>query len=364
MKINQITKLIEEFAPLSLQEDYDNAGLLIGNADDEVNAALLCIDVSEKIIDEAITKKCNLIISHHPLIFKGLKSITGKNETERCVLKAIKNNIAIYTAHTNIDNAEHGVSFKMAEKIGLKNTQILLPQAEKLLKLVTFVPNDKADEVRQAIFEGGGGAIGNYDMCSYNLHGEGTFRALEGTNPYVGNVGEMHTEAEMRIEVILPNYLKNSVLSKLIKVHPYEEPVVDFYVLQNAYPKVGSGLVGELENEVDEIVFLQKLKEIFAVPCIKHSPLTGKRIKKVALCGGSGSFLINNAIASQADIFITGDVKYHDYFLAENRILIADIGHFESEQYTKEIFFEIIRKKFSTFAVHFSEIEKNQINYL
>ncbi len=362
--IKQITQTIEDFAPLSLQEDYDNAGLLVGNPDMEATSALLCIDVTENVIDEAIQKKCNLIISHHPFIFKGLKSITGKNEIEKCIIKAIKNNIAIYACHTNIDNISTGVSAKIAEKIGLKNTQVLEPQSGQLIKLVTFAPTNKANDVRNAIFEAGAGHIGHYDMCSYNLQGEGTFRASEGTNPYVGNIGELHTEPETRIETILPVYLKNKVLATLIKAHPYEEPAFDIYPLLNTTQQTGAGLVGELEIEEDEILFLNRLKQIFTVPCIKHSGLTDRKVKKVALCGGSGSFLISKAIAMQADIFITGDIKYHDYFMSENKLLIADIGHFESEQYTKEIFLEIITKKFPTFAAYYSEVNTNPINYL
>jgi dinuclear metal center YbgI/SA1388 family protein len=362
--IKDICNIIENFAPLALQEDYDNAGLLIGNPDATATAALLCIDVTEKIVDEAIEKRCNIIISHHPLIFKGLKSITGKNEIEKCVVKAIKNDIAIYAAHTNLDNLANGVNGKIAEKIGLKNCQILQPKIDVLLKLVTFVPVEQADNVRKAIFEAGAGHIGNYDSCSYNLQGEGTFKASEAAKPFVGNIGELHTELEIRIETILPVYLKNKVLTALIKAHPYEEPAFDIYELKNVAPNIGSGLKGELEQSEDELAFLNRLKAVFNIPSIRHSPFTGKKIKKVALCGGAGSFLINKAIASQADVFITGDLKYHDFFLPENKLLMADIGHFESEQYTKEIFFEIIRKKIPTFATHFSEVNTNPINYL
>jgi len=363
MQIHEITKTIEETAPLSLQEDYDNAGLLLGNPNDEARAALLCIDVSEETITEAISKKCNLIIAHHPLIFKGLKSITGKNEVERCVQKAIKNNIAIYAAHTNLDNAENGVSARMAEKIGLKNFTILQPQTGKLAKLATFVPKSHAETLRNAIFEAGGGCIGNYDMCSFNAVGEGSFRAKDGANPFAGSIGNLHFEDEVKIEVTFPIYLKNRILTSIIKSHPYEEPVVDFYALQNVYSKAGSGVVGTLEVDMDEKEFLLHLKKVFGTPVIKHSPFLGRKVRKIALCGGAGSFLTGQAIAAGADVFVTGDVKYHDFFQAENRLVIADVGHFESEQYTKEIFFEIIRKKFPTFAVHFSE-EKNRINYL
>jgi dinuclear metal center YbgI/SA1388 family protein len=364
IKINDIAQAIEDIAPLALQEDYDNAGLLVGDRNAEAKAALLCLDVTEKVEDEAIAKNCNLIISHHPLIFKGLKSITGKNETERCVLKAIKNDIAIYAAHTNLDNSFTGVNAKIAEKLQLQNLQVLQAQENTLIKLVTFVPVKNSAEVLAAILDAGAGHIGNYDMCSYNLQGLGTFRALEGTNPHVGEIGKMHTEHEVRIETILPAYIKSKVISALIKAHPYEEPAFDIYPVQNLSKQSGAGIIGELANEIGETEFLQLLKQTFNIPCLKHSALTGKKIKKVALSGGSGSFLISQAISSKADVFITGDIKYHDYFLPENRLLMADIGHFESEQYTKEIFFDIIRKKFPTFVVNFSEVNSNPINYL
>ncbi len=364
IKINDITQAIEEIAPLALQEDYDNAGLLVGDRNAEAKAALLCLDVTEKVVDEAISKNCNLIISHHPLIFKGLKSITGKNETERCVLKAIKNDIAVYACHTNIDKAFVGVNAKIAEKLRLEKLQILQPQSNVLLKLAVFVPAEKSAAVLSAVLDAGAGHIGNYDMCSYNTQGLGTFRALEGANPYVGEVGEMHTGHEVRIETIFPAYLKAKVLSALLKAHPYEEPAFDIYPLQNEFQQVGVGMLGELSKEMDETEFLMQLKQIFNVPCIKHSPLTGRKVKKVALCGGAGSFLLQQAISAKADVFITGDIKYHDYFLVENQLLLTDIGHFESEQYTKELFFDIIRKNFPTFVVNFSEVNSNPINYL
>ena len=364
MTVKSICELIEEVAPLALQESYDNAGLLVGDSQMEVTSALVCIDITVEVIDEAISKNCNFIISHHPLIFNGLKRITGQNEVQRCVAKAIKNDIAIYAAHTNLDNVLEGVSGRMAEKIGLKNVRILQPKQNVLLKLVTYVPKIHSFAVREALFNAGAGQIGNYDSCSFNSDGTGTFIANVNAQPFVGKIDELHSEPETKIEVILPDYLKYKVLDALISSHPYEEPAYDFIPLRNAWNQVGAGVVGELEVAEDELKFLNRMKEIFNVPTIRHTQLSGKKIKRIAVCGGSGSSFLNDAILAKADVFISGDFKYHEFFDADNRILIADIGHFESEQFTKDIFFEIITKKMPTFAVQISDSKTNPINYL
>ena len=364
MKIKEIVSALERFAPLPLQDGFDNAGLQIGLTDAEATGALLCLDVTEAVLDEAIASGCNLIISHHPLIFKGYKSITGKDYVERCILKAIKNDIVIYSAHTNLDNAPGGVNFKIAEKIGLKNVRILDPKESSLIKLVTFVPSAQAEEVRNALFTAGCGCIGNYDSCSYNTEGEGTFRAQEGSHPFCGTVGELHHETEVRIETILPEYKKGEVIRALLSKHPYEGPAYDLYPLHNSWAQVGSGIVGELEEPESELEFLKRIKKIFEVGCLKHNKLTGRLIQKVSLCGGAGAFLIPQAVRSGADVFITGEIKYHDYFGRETDILLAEIGHYESEQYTKEIFYSIIRDLFPNFALQFSKVNTNPIKYL
>ena len=364
MKIKEIVSALERFAPLPLQDGFDNAGLQIGLTDAEATGALLCLDVTEAVLDEAIASGCNLIISHHPLIFKGYKSITGKDYVERCILKAIKNDIVIYSAHTNLDNVPGGVNFKIAEKIGLKNVRILDPKESSLIKLVTFVPSAQAEEVRNALFTAGCGCIGNYDSCSYNTEGEGTFRAQEGSHPFCGTVGELHRETEVRIETILPEYKKGEVIRALLSKHPYEEPAYDLYPLHNSWAQVGSGIVGELEEPESELEFLKRIKRIFEVGCLKHNKLTGRLIQKVSLCGGAGAFLIPQAVRSGADVFITGEIKYHDYFGRETDILLAEIGHYESEQYTKEIFYSIIRDLFPNFALQFSKVTTNPIKYL
>jgi len=364
MNVQSICNLIEEVAPLALQESYDNAGLLVGNSQMEVIGVLATIDITEEVIDEAIEKKCNMIISHHPLIFSGLKRLVGHNEVQRCVVKAVKNDIAIYAAHTNLDNVLQGVNGKIADKIGLINRHILQPKPNGLLKLITYVPRLHSYRVRSAMFEAGAGQIGNYDTCSFNVEGTGTFRANEKAAPFVGEINEIHSEPETRIEVVLPEYLQFKVLEALLKSHPYEVPAYDIIPLQNAWNEVGAGIVGELEIEEDELEFLKRIKTVFNCSAIRHTHLLGNKIKRVAVCGGSGSSFLSDAIRSKADVFITGDFKYHEFFDAENRILIADIGHFESEQFTKEIFLEIISEKMTTFAVQISDIKTNPINYL
>ncbi len=363
MQIKDVISAIEKFAPLSLQEDYDNSGLIIGNENEEVQSVLITVDVIEKTIEEAVKLGSNLIISHHPVIFGGLKKITGRNFTERIIINAIKNNIAIYSAHTNLDNIITGVNGIIADKLGLKDKNILQPKEKFLYKLVTFVPVDHIDKVREAIFNAGAGNIGNYDSCSFNVSGEGTFKGNEDANPFVGKKGDMHKEKEIRIESIFPGYLKNKIINNLLNAHPYEEVAYDIYPLENDYLKAGSGLTGILENEISEIDFLKKVKEIFGTKSIKYSKFLKKPIKKVAICGGSGSFLLKEAIKEKADVFISADIKYHQFFDADNKIFIMDVGHYESEQFTKEIFYNLLTKKFSTFAIHLSKYNTNPINY-
>ncbi|MDR1585748.1 MAG: Nif3-like dinuclear metal center hexameric protein [Prevotellaceae bacterium] len=364
MTVKDICDIIEEFAPIALCESYDNAGLLVGDGQAEISGVLISIDVTEAVLDEAIQKGCNMIVSHHPLIFGGLKRLTGSNEAQRCAAKAIRNNVAIYAAHTNIDSVLQGVSGRMAEKIGLVNTRVLRAKTDILLKLAVFAPLAHAGKVRQALFDAGAGRIGNYDSCSYNIEGKGSFRAGEGTNPFVGNKNEIHTEAETRIEVVLPAYLKDKVIRALLQAHPYEEAAYDIYPLKNEWQQAGLGIAGDLPRPEREEDFLRRIKKLFSAGIVRHTALRGKEIKRVALCGGAGSAFLPDAIASEADIYISGDFKYHEFFNAENKIIIADIGHFESEVFTKEIFYEIITKKISTFAVRISDINTNPINYL
>ncbi|MBP9016931.1 MAG: Nif3-like dinuclear metal center hexameric protein [Paludibacteraceae bacterium] len=364
MKVQYVCNILEEFAPLALQEAYDNAGLIVGEPFMEVTGILITLDVTMEVLEEAHRKECNFILAHHPLIFNPLKRLIGQNETERCVVFALKNDLAVYAAHTNLDNLWNGVNHKIAEKLQLVNTQVLKPLSHQLLKLITFVPHAYADNVRKALFDAGAGNIGNYDSCSFNVEGKGTFKADENAHPFVGEHNEFHIEPETRIEVILPYYLKSSVLNALLQAHPYEEPAYDLILLENDWHRTGAGLMGNLETPIDELTFLRNLKTVFSVPCIRHTPLLGKDIVKVAVCGGSGSTFLRNAIQQGADVFISADFKYHEFFNADGKILIADVGHYESEQFTKDIFYEIISKKIPNFVVKISETYTNPINYL
>ncbi|SFO15088.1 dinuclear metal center protein, YbgI/SA1388 family [Chitinophaga sp. YR627] len=364
MKIRDITNAIAAFAPLQYQESYDNAGLLFGNADWEVTGVLLTLDTTEAVIDEAIEKKCNLVVAHHPIVFGGLKKINGNNYVERVAIKAIKNDIAIYAAHTNLDNVRNGVCNMMAQRLDLQQCSVLSPKRELLRKLYTFVPQAAAEKVRAALFAAGAGHIGAYDECSYNMEGTGTFKAGAGTNPYVGEIGQRHMEPETKVEVIFPVYLENAVVKALLGSHPYEEVAYDIVKLENAYAEVGSGLIGELKAPMEEEAFLRWVKQQFDTGCVRYTPLRGRPVKKVALCGGAGSFLLKRAISAGADAYISADFKYHEFFDAENQIVIADVGHFESEQFTVELFYHILTEKFPNFAPLKSTIRTNPVNYL
>lgn len=363
MKVQDITSLLEKTASPYLQENYDNAGLITGNANWECTGVITCLDATEAVVLEAIEKKCNLIIAHHPIIFGGLKKITGKNYVEQTIIAAIKNDIAIYAVHTNLDNVVQGVNGKIADMLGLINRQVLQPKNNLLKKLYTFVPVAHAEKVRNAIFAAGGGQISNYSECSFNSEGQGTFKAGAGTDPFVGNIGERHTEQEIKMEVIFPAWQERAIYNALISAHPYEEVAYDIIALDNTSTQVGSGLIGELPAAVSETSFLKDIKEKFNLSVIKHTPLLNRPVKKVALCGGAGSFLIGAATASGADFYISSDIKYHEFFDANGRVVVADIGHYESEQFTIDLLFDIIREKFPTFAVLKTEVKTNPVHY-
>ena len=364
MNIKQITNFLESYAPLEYQESYDNCGLIIGDANAEVKGALITLDCTEAIIDEAIATGCNLVIAHHPIIFSGLKKLNGSNYIERAVIKAIKNDIAIYAIHTNLDNVHNGVSAKIAENLGLENCKILVPKSDLLRQLVVYCPTANAETLKTALFEVGAGTIGDYDQCSFTSIGKGTFRANENCTPFVGEIGENHTENEDRIEVIYPKFKERAILDAMEVAHPYEQVAHQIYVLDNKHQLVGSGIIGELKTPVDAQVFLKNLKLNMQTDCVRHTPLVKQQIKTVAVCGGSGSFLLKNAMAAKADIFITADFKYHEFFDAENKIVIADIGHYESEQFTKDLIYDLLVKNFTKFAVRLSKVNTNPIKYL
>ncbi|MBN2480575.1 MAG: Nif3-like dinuclear metal center hexameric protein [Bacteroidales bacterium] len=363
MKLSELVAALEAYAPPGYQESYDNSGLLVGDDRMEIHGALLCIDILSDTIDEAVNLGADVIVSHHPVIFDPLRNLNENNPAARVVSKAIRNNIALYSAHTNIDNIIGGVNSMLCLKLNLNRIRILSPLSHGLKKLVVFVPVSHADPVRQALFDAGAGKIGSYDQCSYNSEGFGTFRGSENSDPYVGEKGKIHHEKEIRIETVFPATLQSGIIKAILEVHPYEEVAYDIYSLENEYPLAGSGMTGELESPADEKEFLRLIRDSFNSKVIRHSALLNRPIKKVALCGGSGAFLIPEAIGAGADIFITSDLKYHDFFKASDKIVLADIGHYESEQYTIELFYKILTKKFHNFAIHFSKVITNPINY-
>lgn len=364
MIIKEVIDLIEDFAPTKYAEDFDNVGLLVGDSSTEVSGALITLDTLEATIDEAIAKNCNLVISFHPIIFSGLKKLTGKDYVQRTILKAIKNNIAIYAIHTALDNQYKGVNDMICEKIGLKNRQILIPRKNSIKKLTTFVPCQDSETVRDALFAAGAGSIGNYDNCSFNVIGKGSFKGNEDSNPVIGKKGEVHYEEESQIGITYPAHLESKILKNLFKAHPYEEVAYEIHSLENNNQHLGMGMIGELETETDEKTFLNQLKETFKTGCVRHSKLLNKPIKKVAVLGGSGAFAINNAKAAGADIYITADLKYHDFYKAEEKLVLADIGHYESEQFTKNLLYSFLSKKISSFALILADTNTNPIHYL
>lgn len=363
LTIRDIIREIEQVAPLALQEDFDNSGIQVGDVSQQATGALISLDVTEEVIDEAIGLGYNLIISHHPLAFRPFKSLTGANYVQRCMMKACKHDLVIYAAHTNLDNAYEGVNAHLSSMLELQNTCILSPMKNKLMKLVTFVPQSHSTSVRQALFDAGAGHIGNYDYTSYSLEGKGTFRANNQASPYCGKVGELHQEDEVRIETIMPVFLKHKVVSELLKMHPYEEPVYDLYPIANTWGRAGSGFLGELPRAYSQSEFIEHIKKVFGATSVSHSAFTNKEIKKVAICGGSGAFLMNEAIRAEADVFITGEAKYNDYYDVEGKILLAVIGHYESEVHTKQLIHNIISKKNPTFAAQLSNVNSNPVKY-
>jgi len=363
MKIADIIAFLEAIAPPSLQESYDNSGLITGDPAWECTGIVTSLDATEAVVREAIDLKCNCIVAHHPIIFGGLKKINGKNYVEKTIIAAIKNDIAIYAIHTNLDNVIDGVSGRMADKLGLIDRRVLQPKTNTLKKLFSFVPVAHAEKVRNAIFTAGGGQISDYSECSFNSTGEGTFKPGEGTHPFSGTIGERKFENEVKIEVIFPAWKERNILSSMIAAHPYEEVAYDVISLENRQDSVGSGLIGKLPNPVEERAFMERLKERFGLAVIRHTPFLGKPIEKVALCGGAGSFLINIAIGSGADIYISSDVKYHEFFDANDRIIVADIGHYESEQFTIDLLHDLLSKKFLNFAVRKTGVKTNPVQY-
>lgn len=363
MKVGDVIAVLEDLAPRSSQESYDNAGLLVGDKNQIITSVMICLDCTEEVVEDAIKKGCNMIIAHHPVIFKGLKSLTGANYVERTILACIKKDISLYAIHTNLDNYDKGVNFEIGNRIGLKNLQVLEPKANVLYKLVVFIPSDSLAKVSNALFAAGAGKIGNYEECHFYSPGTGTFKPIGSASPTTGKRNELSKVEEYKAEFLVSSHRIPNVLKAMFVAHPYEEVAHDIIALANKNQTEGSGMIGELETEMDEIEFLSKIKQTFKCGAIRHTPILNKKIKKVAFCGGSGSFLLAKAKALNADIFITGDFKYHEFFDAENQILIADIGHYESEQFTSNLIADILKKKFTTFAVQITGVNTNPINY-
>jgi len=364
MLIKDITNYLETIAPLQLQDSFDNSGLLIGDSGSTVTKVLATLDVTENVITEAINTKCELIIAHHPVIFKGIKKLTNSNLTEKLVVMAIKSNIAIYAIHTNLDNVMGGVNSILAKKLGIKNTRILLPKTNGYNKIITFCPSSHVPDIKNALFASGAGNIGNYSNCSYTSSGVGTFMPLADSNPFVGELNKLQQEEEERIEVIIPSYKLNKAISAMLNAHPYEEPAYDIYNLNNTNKMVGSGLIGEIDNEISVTEYLRSVKQKLGTSYLKHNKLINKPVKRVAICGGSGSFLINAAAKNKADIFITGDIKYHEYFEHTENMTIVDAGHYETEHPVKELIYSLLKKKFPNFAVQISQESANPISFM
>ncbi|WP_298554972.1 Nif3-like dinuclear metal center hexameric protein [uncultured Algibacter sp.] len=363
MIVQDVINHLEELAPLAYAEGFDNVGLLVGNKTQKVTGILVTLDTLEAVVDEAIQESCNLIVSFHPIIFKGLKKLTGKNYVERVVMKAIKHDIAIFSIHTALDNALQGVNDMICNQLELTNKRILIPQSETIKKLTTNVPKNEAETLRTALFNVGAGGIGNYSNCSFNVEGYGTFKGNENSNPTKGKKGETHTEKETKITITYAKHLESQVLQTLFKTHTYEEVAYEVTTLENKNQNIGMGMIGEFEESMDETNFLDHLKTKMNTECIRHSSLLNKKIKKVAVLGGSGSFAIQAAKSNGADAFITADLKYHDFFTAENNILLADIGHYESEQFTKNLLVAYLTKKITNFAIILSKINTNPVKY-
>ncbi|MBV6406392.1 MAG: Nif3-like dinuclear metal center hexameric protein [Flavobacteriales bacterium] len=363
MRIKDLLAVLESWAPRALQEDYDNSGLHTGDPEAEVTAAMVCLDCTEQVVEEAAAKGCGLIISHHPVIFKGLKSLAGGGPVERTVLAAIRHGIALYAIHTNLDNVIDGVNGEIAARLGLAGRRVLEARAGQLAKLVVFVPQAHAEGVRRALFAAGAGRIGAYDECSYNLEGQGTFRPGEGSNAYVGRRGERHVEPETRVEVVVPRTREAAAVAAMRAAHPYEEVAFDLVPLANAHPGIGSGLVGEWGEAMAEAEVLARAKAVFGQQVLRHSPLIGRPVRRVAVCGGAGAFLIGRALAAGADAYITADLKYHDYFQADGRMLLIDVGHYGSEQFTMGLIQRRLGEVFPTFAVRLTETVTDPIHY-
>jgi len=364
MQLKEICRFLESKYPLQLQESYDNAGLIYGHTLTEIKSILVTLDVTEDIVDEAIELNCNLIIAHHPIVFKGLKKINGKNYVERVVEKCIQNGIALYAIHTNLDNHYQGVNARISAKLNLINCKILKPMEDLLYKLEVYVPMSHLEQVDQAILNAGAGQIGNYTECHFRTAGKGTFTPTGSAQPHIGSLHKRELVDEYKVEYLVESFRLPLVLEAMQEAHPYEEVAFHVLATQNKHQNRGAGMIGELIEPMDTLSFLKQIKETFQCGIIKHTPIVKDQVQRIALCGGAGSFLLSDAKGAKADIYITSDCKYHEFFDAENKIVIADIGHYESEQYTSELLAEQLMENFPNFAVRLTKLNTNPVNYL
>lgn len=363
MKLKEITRYLEEIAPLSLQESYDNSGLIVGHLDDEISSAIICLDSTEAVVDDAIDQGANLIIAHHPIVFSGLKKFNGDNYIERVVMKAIKHGIAIYAIHTNLDNVSNGVNAMICEALEIQQPRILSPKKDLLSKLVVYLPEENREVVKDAMFKAGAGSIGKYSNCSFSAIGTGTFKPQSGSDPHSGRIGELHSSSEERFEVLVETQVQGAVISAMKHAHPYEEVAYDLFPLKNKHSEIGAGMIGELTEAIPVKAFFDQVKKALDVTVVKHTTLTKEKVKRIAVCGGSGSFLLNAAIQQTADVFITSDFKYHQFFDAEEKTVIADIGHYESEHRVMEWIHDLLKQKFTTFTVRLTGVNTNPVHY-
>jgi dinuclear metal center YbgI/SA1388 family protein len=361
--VKDLIRHLNLWAPLSLQESYDNGGLIAGDADQVITGVLCCLDCTEQIIEEAIERKCNVVLAHHPIVFSGLKKLTGRTYVERTIIYAIKHDIAIIAWHTALDNVSNGVNGKIGDVLGIKQRRILQPKENGIFKLVVYVPHETKVDMEQALFAAGAGHIGNYQECSFTSAGEGSFKPMPGSNPTEGQIGERSFVSETKIEVVVPEGNRGNVHQAMIHAHPYEEVAHEWIRLSNERTDIGSGMVGDLDRPIDVQSWMKHVKDKMGVAVIRHTALVHTEISKVAWCGGSGDFLLERAIAAGAQVLITSDFKYHRFFDHENKIIVMDIGHYESESCVIDLLSDWLTENFTTFAIHKTWIVTNPVQY-
>ena len=362
LKIQSVTNALEQWAPPSLALSYDNCGLLVGDPYRLVDKALVSLDVTEAVVQEAIEKQANLIIAHHPVIFKGIRSISPTTDSQRAIILAIKHDISIYAIHTNLDRVNDGVNKALADRLYLTNRSIL-EEASNLFKLITFVPTKDLLAVRNALFAIGAGNIGEYEKASFFTSGVGSFQGRSSSNPSIGKAGEFTEVKEEKLEVLLTDTLLSSALKTLKEHHPYEEVAYDIITLHNKNQNHGSGMIGELSESLSSDDFIQYLQERLGLQLVRHSASIENKIKSVAICGGAGFDLLKNARQKGADAFVTADLKYHDFFEADDSLLLCDIGHYESEHWAIQEIKGYLTRNFANFAVLSTTINTNPVHY-